>query len=513
MRSCVMASLRIVPIAMLAAALAAAEPFASDLVDPADLAAVPAAAEFRIHATIAEDRLDGTAQLHWTNAGGEALPDLVFQAYANGPQFHGAAFTMASARIDGVAARVEPVADGLGVRVVPASPIAAGARVAIDLAWQVTLSPAGGLHGLLARRDGVAAWHAWYPELAPRRDGRWLVDPVAELGDPVRAEAHHLVAELTLADGGPLVCGGTVLGEVDLPGPTRTVTVAGAYLRNLTLVTGEGWTSAVRQVGGTTVRAWCRPGHEAVAQPVLGIAAESVRLLSETIAPYPWRELEVVDYPLGESVGGVESSGLILIGSSALEPFATPGVELPPDSLPAYMLEAVVSHEVAHQWWYGLVGNDAVAEPWLDESLTQWTTNWLIERQYGPAVRRAAWQTDLMSALMSPWAAGFTASDRSINDFATEAEVGADVYGRGAIAYAWLRHEVGDRAFFALLREWALAHRFQLVHAADWRALMAQRLGAPVSDRFFTRWITGTGLTYQEVVKAANDAARGLVSP
>jgi hypothetical protein len=27
-----------------------------------------------------------------------------------------------------------------------------------------------------------------------------------------------------------------------------------------------------------------------------------------------------------------------------------------------------LAHEVAHQWWYGLVGNHSVYEPWLDEA-------------------------------------------------------------------------------------------------------------------------------------------------
>ena len=32
-----------------------------------------------------------------------------------------------------------------------------------------------------------------------------------------------------------------------------------------------------------------------------------------------------------------------------------------------------VAHELAHQWWWGIVGNDEFAEPWLDESLATWS--------------------------------------------------------------------------------------------------------------------------------------------
>jgi aminopeptidase N len=33
---------------------------------------------------------------------------------------------------------------------------------------------------------------------------------------------------------------------------------------------------------------------------------------------------------------------------------------------------AVASHEVAHQWFYGLVGNNQGRDPWLDEGLASW---------------------------------------------------------------------------------------------------------------------------------------------
>ncbi|MCK7481703.1 MAG: hypothetical protein M0C28_34445 [Candidatus Moduliflexus flocculans] len=37
-------------------------------------------------------------------------------------------------------------------------------------------------------------------------------------------------------------------------------------------------------------------------------------------------------------------------------------------------MESTVAHEVGHQWFYHLVGNDQLDDPWLDESLTQFVT-------------------------------------------------------------------------------------------------------------------------------------------
>lgn len=32
-------------------------------------------------------------------------------------------------------------------------------------------------------------------------------------------------------------------------------------------------------------------------------------------------------------------------------------------------------HELAHQWWYGIIGNNEYADPWLDESFAVYASN------------------------------------------------------------------------------------------------------------------------------------------
>ena len=37
-------------------------------------------------------------------------------------------------------------------------------------------------------------------------------------------------------------------------------------------------------------------------------------------------------------------------------------------------MEYLIAHETAHQWWYSVIGNDEINEPWLDEALTEYST-------------------------------------------------------------------------------------------------------------------------------------------
>ena len=64
---------------------------------------------------------------------------------------------------------------------------------------------------------------------------------------------------------------------------------------------------------------------------------------------YPWPAFTVVETEGGY---GMESPGLIWV----------------PSGTPPANLTYVVHHETAHQWFYGLVGNDQQAEPFADEA-------------------------------------------------------------------------------------------------------------------------------------------------
>lgn len=483
---------------------AAAEPWLVDLADPADRARLLDAPAYTIDATLHRAQLDGSMVLRWTNRSGAALDELVVQTYANGKHFNGASMRVTAAADAAGGLPVESYANGLGARIVARAPIAAGATVEWTIRWTATLSTKGGHHGLLAQaKDGTAILHVWYPEVAPRGDGTWLVEEVPDLGDTCRAEAHHLAVTLRVPDGSSVVCGGTITAERDEDGPDRAVELAAAGVRNLTIVVGGTWERSEQTVGKAVVRSWWRKGHEAGGQRALAIAARALELYSRAFTPYAWGELEVVEADLGGPVGGVESNGLILISDDAYASLVGTDDTWPETHFGITMMTHVVAHEVAHQWWQCLVGNDAVAEPWLDESLTNWTTGWYWEQTF-PGSARAGWQMILSGAFAGRTGGKFASLEHGINDFASGSEIGAEVYGRGSFAFQALRVSMGDAAFAALLREWAGSNRFQAVDAAAFRALLERRLDRERTDAWWELWVRGQGLSLGQLVRAAN---------
>lgn len=72
--------------------------------------------------------------------------------------------------------------------------------------------------------------------------------------------------------------------------------------------------------------------------------------MADRYGPFPWDSFSLAITPGLE--GGIEHPGHVMQG---------PGT-----------IGRTTPHEVAHQWFYGLVGNDQGRDPWLDEGLASW---------------------------------------------------------------------------------------------------------------------------------------------
>jgi hypothetical protein len=82
----------------------------------------------------------------------------------------------------------------------------------------------------------------------------------------------------------------------------------------------------------------------------LARAVATLQDFGKRYGPYPWPTYTLAITPgLG---GGIEYPSFVMQG-------------------PRTLLQ-VTSHEIGHQWFYGLVGNDQGRDPWLDEGLASW---------------------------------------------------------------------------------------------------------------------------------------------
>jgi aminopeptidase N len=147
--------------------------------------------------------------------------------------------------------------------------------------------------------------------------------------------------------------------------------------------------------------------------------------------------------------------------------------------------ESATVHEVAHQWFYNVVGNDQVNAPWLDEALAQYSTYLYFRSAYGEAGARG-----FADSLEERW-------ERVNRDpkpiglpvaAYQDREYGAIVYGRGPLFFLALRDQIGEEKMAEFLRRYYADYAWGIATPAGFQALAEEVSGQDLSA-LFTEWI------------------------
>jgi hypothetical protein len=416
--------------------------------------------------------------IEYTNQTGAALPDVVLRIFANVTGHAPAAVSLVSAHCQEQACALsQPHPSAIRLRLAAALPV--GARIHImlvlrgslrqiaaantDLLSQGALAlPAllgrgpDGDYGLLSVGEGIATLSHFYAVVAQRVDQQWLFSAQKPFGDPGAGGLGFVRASVHAPKAVRIICSGiSSLVSADAVHSCRA-----ALVRDFALVASRVLMERTRQVGDIRVRSHFLPAHAAAGERVLDTAAHALAVFEEHFGGYPYRDLDVVEAPLVGGAGGAEFSGLVSVASMLYQPLTAAGQNIQPL---ASLLEFTTAHEVAHQYWYGLVGSDARAHPFQDEALTQWSAGFYFERRYGAA--RAARESDAQIALnyrfMRVLGHPDGAVDRPVDAFDSALTYTGLVYGKAAFVYPALRKLVGDALFFNALRSYVLRYRFR----------------------------------------------------
>ncbi len=467
-----------------------------------------------------------------SNRTGEAWPEVVLRLYANVPASRASADgngapaaapvrLVSGACAQGAACEVS-MASPSAVRVALASPLPPAGRMLVHLSFEGTLEKidssrttllaqgmeglqalgaggeGGGNYGLLAQGDGLASFGNFYPVLARRTAAGWERQEKSALGDLGSDEMSHVRARVELPAGARLVSSGTVISD-DPAGPGRHAErIAAACVRDFAFVASQEATLAERQVGDVRVRSMFRPSDRKAGEHVLDAAAAALADYEKRFGPYPYPKLDVSEAAIVGGAGGVEFSGLATIASMFYRQGAGGGL----DALGAFagggqissmadsMLEFVVAHEVAHQYWHGLVGSDSREHPFADEALAQYSAILYLEDRYGK--ERAERDGDLnvkanyqmMRLLGTPDAP----ADRAVDQFDSTIAYAGLVYGKAPYYYASLRRALGDEAFFSGLQKYVATYAFQIAPPGGLAQIMGS--GDARVAKLSARWLS-----------------------
>lgn len=221
-------------------------------------------------------------------------------------------------------------------------------------------------------------------------------------------------------------------------------------------------------------------------------AAPSVKFFSETVAPYPYEKLALI---VGATrFGGMENSSAIVFASNVLRPRPNPSVSRAFNISEG--LETVIAHEIAHQWFGDSVTEANWADLWLSEGFATYFAGLFIQKHDG----EEAFQRYMRQAAENYLA--YEAKTRTpLHDTETENLMNllnANNYQKGSWVLHMLRTDLGDKAFFAGIKDYFEAHKNSNASSKDLRSALEKASGKDLNE-FFASWVYGTGHPMYEV--------------
>jgi hypothetical protein len=298
--------------------------------------------------------------------------------------------------------------------------------------------------GVLKRTRNVTQLGHWFPLwLPPGADE----DPaLSGYGDIGNFAAGAITARVQVPTGYDVVSGGVTSDKENRDGRT-TQTESGVGLRDLALAVGRDLRDASTSTGDVTVRATGRAGLDLEAEA--REAAADLQTLSDSFAPYPWAEVDVVVTPLGTGVGGMEWPGMVWVAGVGEDLVGNPSMAL--------------AHELGHEWWHALVGNDSIRAPVVDEPLAQFSMCLGTAAEQIPGL-----ECGIGGGLGTRRGRGACA-DRPTSDFRSADEYSRLIYDQAPGFYFALEDAVGRDATVAALRGVVERHAFGIITPAQLR--------------------------------------------
>jgi hypothetical protein len=417
--------------------------------------------------------LTGREDVKYTNTETSGLNEVQFRLF---PNILGGTLDVSNLVVDG-----NPVTEDLQLNdsllVVPlASPLEPGQSVVIGMDFMVDVpQDVETNYGMFSYfKDVLALAHA-YPMIAVYDEEGWNAEIPVQQGDITYVDMSFYLLKISAPGDVVVVPTGRVI-ERAVVGDTQYLHVANGPARDFQLTASPKYVEVSETFGEVTVRSYAFEEMEQGSAAALGIAVDSLELFNSKYPPYPYTELDIVATPT--LAGGIEYPGLIVVNSQlyAVEP-GDPGTR--------QFLEGVVAHEVAHQWFYNLVGDDQLDDPWLDEALAQYLTYEYFTDQYGPggeAGFRASLEGRWERVEFADIPIGLPVAEYN------ETEYGAIVYGRGPLFFIALRDEIGQQAFDAFLMDYTEQLSWGIATPEFLQSLAEQHCACDL-DALFDEWV------------------------
>ncbi|WP_406165027.1 M1 family aminopeptidase [Streptomyces sp. NBC_00996] len=404
-----------------------------DTTPPADSTRTPAAPAYTVNlsSNTSGTVWTGHESAVFTNASSTALSEVYLRLWDN---YHGTCSAMPITVSNVTGGTTGALSVGCtALKIDLSTPLAQGQTATIGFDLAITVPSGADRFG----HDGAFSFIGnALPVLAVKGGSGWHLDPYTNNGESFYSLAADF--KVTLDHPSTLLVPATG-ASVDTPGSSgRTVTTATASkVRDFAWAAGPFSKISGTSTAGTPVNVYSVSGiSSSDAQSMLTTAKTAVDAHAARFGAYPYGELDaVIDNNFW--FGGMEYPGFVLdlVSTTAL------------------------THEIGHQWWYGIVGDDEYNSPWLDEAFTDYATDLALNKTGTNCWNSVSWASsaEKITNSMAYW-------DAHSSRYSTV------VYGYGKCALHDLRRVLGDSVMAKFMKDYATSHWYGVSTTAEFKA-------------------------------------------
>ena len=238
---------------------------------------------------------------------------------------------------------------------------------------------------------------------------------------------------------------------------------------------------------GIAVRSLCFRSDQKLWSESKRDVVDAMRHHTETVGPYIWPQFTTSEAWCGG--GAMEYPMLIMNEPDVASPLA-------------HSLDDTIAHELGHNWFYGMLGSDERAHPWLDEGFAQFIEDDYTDRKYPHGQFRwadrlpwlapwGAFTRDEMSYLSRAWARDEMPMVTPTEAFHGYREYGVAAYSKTVMMLHALRGVIGNDAFERFLHRYYDENLLRHPRPEDVRRAAEEAAGRDLGA-FFHDWTETT---------------------
>ncbi len=282
---------------------------------------------------------------------------------------------------------------------------------------------------------------------------------------------------ITAPDRYKVVASGELIEESDLPGPNKLTHWSESIpisTKIMTFAAAEFAVKSAGKVNNIPVWMWVFPENRLEGFSDYAVAVKPLEYYSSLIGAYPFTKLANVQSKT--IYGGLENAGTIFYSERSVTGLGN--------------AEALIAHEIAHQWFGDCVTESDWFHVWLSEGFATYLTSMYFESFQG----RKRLESDMSSTRI-----------RVLNYYAKNKKpvvdttitnlmdlLNANSYQKGAWVLHMLRYELGDKVFMNGLQLYYKRFYNSNALTEDFKNVMEEVSGKKL-DHFFKQWLYTAG--------------------